>query len=101
MDDQYNRARFQKLVKELKQEVGKWYGQERNEYTKKRLQKIYHKLKDVETEIEYYVEDMNEMYLRNSSFPGDLIGWLDDDFTYDEPDDEDSDEQSDEESNDK
>lgn len=86
--------RFHKLVKELKGEVGRFYGTTKNEYYRERLKGIYDMIKNLEQEIDLYIEDMNEMYLRNSAFPGDLIGWLDDDFTYDDEADDNDDTKS-------
>lgn len=36
------------------------------------------------------IKELEELLSRNPAFPGDLVGWLDDDF--DSPDDEDEDE---------
>ncbi len=81
--------RFHDLIRKLKRDVGALYGAAKSDYYRDRLGRIYDMLNELDREVSYYIEDMNEMYLRNSSFPGDLIGWLDDDFTYDEQDDED------------
>lgn len=43
-----------------------------------------------QSEYEEQLQELRELLYRNPSFPGDLIGWLDDDF--DLPDDEDEDE---------
>ncbi|MEM6281623.1 MAG: hypothetical protein AAF787_05490 [Chloroflexota bacterium] len=93
MDD---RLRFEKQIKKLKKQVGEVYGAAQDPYLKRRLGDIYGMMKDLEAEVTFYVEDMNQMYLRNSAFPGDLIGWLDDDFTVDE---EDEDEKDDDDTN--
>lgn len=82
------RIHFHRQVRELKKKTGELYGQMRNEYFRAKLGDIYNDLKELEQSIDLHIEDMNQMYLRNSAFPGDMVGWLDDDFTYDDDDDD-------------
>ncbi len=59
--------------------------------TRERL-KILNAVEDIlqgKAEYEERIQELEEQLLRNPSFPGDFVGWLDDDFTL--PDDDDSD----------
>jgi hypothetical protein len=56
-------------------------------------QHLYQTLHDVETgaiEMEDHVRELEELLLRNPAFPGDIIGWWDDDYGEDEDAEEDN-----------
>ncbi len=54
------------------------------------LRRLYGQVKSHELNLDVAIEELSQMYLRNGSFPGDMVGWSDDDLIEDDDtDDED------------
>lgn len=80
--------RLREKIRELLRDVGRRIGMAKDEDEKANMKRLYKQLKDIERDVDLMKEDLIEMYLRNSAYPGDMVGWLDDDFDDDEDEDE-------------
>jgi len=80
--------RLREKIRLMLRDIGRQIGMARTKEEEKNLRRLYGKLKDIEMEVDLMKEDLIEMYLRNSAYPGDMVGWLDDDFDDDEDEDE-------------
>jgi hypothetical protein len=62
-----------------------WHMRERDnakdKWTKEKHQRLYKKAQEAEDEFNEMITDAQMQGLRNPAFPGDLVGWLDDDFS--------------------
>ncbi len=79
-------------IKQLLRDIGTLIGLANDDNQRQNLRRLYAQLKDIELSVDLMKEDLMEMYLRNGAFPGDMVGWLDDDFTYTDDDEDQSDE---------
>jgi len=80
--------RLREKIREMLRDVGAQIGMARTEQEQRNARRLYKQLKDIEGEVDLMKEDLIEMYLRNSAYPGDMVGWLDDDFDDDDDEDE-------------
>jgi hypothetical protein len=53
----------------------------RDPLTKEKHQRLYKKAKEAEDDFNEMITDAQMEGIRNPAFPGDLVGWLDDDFS--------------------
>ncbi len=81
-------TRWTKNYNDLLRQVGSLISTEKDPYRKVMLQRLYGDMKDTKIDIEVAIEDLSQMYLRNGSFPGDMVGWADDDLLEDDDDDD-------------
>ena len=88
--------RSRKKIEYLLRRIGQWLNEADNEEDRDRLRRLYGNVKGLEASMEIDFEELTQMLIRNSAFPGDMVGWLDDDFTYDDKDDDSDKDESDE-----
>ncbi len=81
-------TRWTKKYDELLRQVGMIMANEKDPIQKRRLGFLYGNMKDTKIDIEVAIEELSQMYLRNGSFPGDMVGWADDDLLEEDDDDE-------------
>ncbi|MEM6283584.1 MAG: hypothetical protein AAF787_15440 [Chloroflexota bacterium] len=86
------REDIKQKIQEILNGLGFIIGDTDDEIIERAARTLYGRVKNLEVDIDILEEELTQMYLRNGAFPGDMIGWLDDDFTVDEPEDDDSDE---------
>ena len=77
--------RSQKLLRH----IGYMLNQTEDPALREDLKRAYGLVKGYKGDIEALVEEITQMGVRNGAFPGDMIGWLDDDFTYEDNDEDD------------
>ncbi len=80
--------KYERILRHIGFLIG-FYGKT-NPMLKSDLEDLYKQVKSYQLDVDVAIEELSQMYLRNGSFPGDMVGWSDDDLIEDDDtDDED------------
>lgn len=85
--------RSHRKIEILLQRLGALMRSANNDEERDRYRRLYGIVKGLEESMELDFEELQNMLIRNGAYPGDMVGWLDDDFTLDDDDDDESDEE--------
>jgi|GEM_PF-2223027 len=78
-------------LKELQEYLKETMSLTQDKYLLDELSYLYRLSQDTESEYDDIIREAEMRGIRNPSFPDDLVGWLDDDFTYPDDDDDEND----------